>query len=264
MGQTLLAAVTSGLALAGVIAVGGMAAGRFSRGVPHIGIGGLGAAAAVVAARLPNLQGPPKLLVVAVAGALAGGLGFLVDRRAREIDAAVWPPPLLAELAVLGLALGLVGLLRPSSAIELPLGPLGGLTSTWGALAACAVGLVFALLTVAGPIGRRALAGWALAAAGAAIAVALGAGSVVVRGEVVVPAFGVPDVAGLALRAAAVGVVARRGVWPGIGAALALGIGESLLRTQFSTGEAALVPTVAVLAWSVWSEGRRAPVTAAA
>jgi hypothetical protein len=90
----------------------------------------------------------------------------------------------------------------------------------------------------------------------------LGAGAVAVRGEAVVPALAVPDVAGVALRAAAVGAFARNGLWQGVMAAVVLGMGESLLRSQLSTGEAALLPALLILAWSVWQTYGRTPVPA--
>ena len=264
MGQTLLAAVVSGLALAGAIAVAGMGAGRVSRSVPHIGIGGLGAAVAVLAGRFPSLPGPLTLLAVAAAGAAVGCVACVLDRRAREVDAAVWPPALLPEVAVLGLALAIAGLLRPATAIELPLGPLGGLASTTGAVVACVTGVVLAAGVVVRPVTRRAMPGWAVAVGGTAVVVTLGAGLVATRGDVMVPAFGIPDVVGLALRAAAVGVFARHGFGPGLAAAGVLGVGESLLRSQLSTGEAALLPALAIIAWGVWRERHRLPGTAAA
>lgn len=171
---------------------------------------------------------------------------------------------LLPEVGLLGLALFVVGVLRPATAMELPLGPLGGLASTTGAIVACVAGIALAAAVTAGPVARRTMPGWALAVAGTAVVVSIGAGFVAVRGDVVVPVLGVPDVVGLALRAAAVGVFARHGVGPVIGAALVLGVGETLLRSQFSTGEAALLPALGILAWSVWSDARSTPETAAA
>ena len=264
MGQTLLAAVTSGFALAGVLAVAGTGAGRLSRRMPHIGVGAVGAAAAVIAARLTTAPAPVRLLAVVAAGAVAGCLACLLERRVREVDAPVWPPALLAEVAVLGLALGIAGLARPATALDLPLGPLGGLSTMMGSTIAGIAGITFALIATAAGIVRREMLLWAVVAGGTAAALAFGAGAVALQSEAIVATFGIPDVAGLALRAAAVGVFARRGLWPGILAALVLGVAESVARSQFSTGEAALLPAVAVLAWGVWQAGRRAPVTAAA
>ena len=264
MGQTLLAAMASGLALAGALAIAGTGAGRFGRTVPHIGIGGLGGAAAVLAGRLPDLPGPLVLVAVAGAGALLGCIACVVDQRSREVDAPVWPPALLPEVAVLGVALAVAGLLRPSAAIDLPLGPLGGLASTTGSVVACIAGLGIALVASARPMTRRAMPAWALIVAGTAVVVTLGAGGVAIRGEVLIPAVGIPDIVGLSLRAAAVGVVARRGLWAGLTAALVLGAGEAVLRSQLSTGEAALLPAVAILAWSVWRARGPAPSPVAA
>jgi hypothetical protein len=253
MGQTLLAAVASGLALAGALAVAGIGAGRFVRATPAFGLPALGAAGAVLAGRLGALPTAPALVLVTVTGAVAGVLGFALDRRVRTLDAPVWPPALLPEVAVLALGLGLAAVARPLTAIELPLGPLGGLASTSGAVVACGVGIVLAFGVGALPVGdRRRVLGWAASAAATAVVVAVGSGAVAVRGEALVPAFGIPDVAGLALRAAAVGVLARHRAAYAVAAALVLGVGESILRSQLSTGEAALIPTLAILAWSVW------------
>lgn len=263
MGQTLLAAVASGLALAGALAVAGVAAGRFSSGLPSLGLGGLGAAVAVLAGRVAGLPAAAGLLALAAAGAVVGATGFLLDRRARDVDAPAWPPALLPEVGVLGLALGLAALLRPVTAIELPLGPLGGLASTSGAVIACVAGLTLAFVIGALPSGdRRNLAGWAAAVAGTAVIVALGSGSLSVRGESLVPAFGIPDIVGLSLRAAAVGVLCRSRATYAVAAAVVLGVGESVLRAQFSTGEAALLPALAILAWGVW-QSREQPSVAA-
>ena len=263
MGQTLLAAATSGLALAGVLAVGGVAAARFGAPMPHLGVAGLGAGVAVIAGRLTSLPWPVAVAVVVLAGAVAGVLGGLIDRRARAVDAPVWPPALLPDVAVLALGVGVATLARPAAAIELPLGPLGGLASTGAAVAACGVGVAGALLLAALPVHRRRLPAWLLAGALTAAAMALGAGSVAIRGEALVPAFGIPDVIGVAVRAAAVGVVARWGTVAAIGAALALGVGESLLRTQLSLGDAAIVPALLVIAYGLWTTFRAPSAVAA-
>ena len=253
MGQTLLAAVASGLALAGVLAVAGTAAGRFSVGFPSIAVGGLGTAVAVLAARLTSLPTPAALVVLGAAGAGIGTAGFLLERRVRDVDAPAWPPVLLAEVAVLGLALGVAALLRPLAAIELPLGPLGGLASTSGAVIACISGVGLAFAVGALPSGdRRNLVGWAAGVAATAVVLAVGSGSLSVRGEALVPAFGVPDVIGVALRAAAVGVVGRDRASVAVVAALVLAVGESVLRAQWSMGEAAVLPALGVLGWGLW------------
>ena len=260
MGQTLLAAVASGLALAGVLAVAGTAAARFERGMPHLGLAGVGVGVAVLAGRLANLRAPVALALVVVAAAAAGALAWFVDRRAREVDAPVWPPALLPDAAVLAIGLALAAFLRPPSAIELPLGPLGGLASNTAALVGFAIGIVAAIavaVTLAG--GRRQRLGWILAVGGTALAMAVGAGWVAIRGEMVVPAFGVPDVVGMSLRAAAVGVVGRRGVGAAIAAAVVLGVGESLLRAQLAWNEAAVLPALVVLAYGLWQTYRVAP-----
>lgn len=257
MGQTLLAAVASGLALAGALAVAGITAGRFAVAVPALGVGALGGAAAVLAGRLPALPAFAMITIVAGAGAVAGVAGFVLDRRVRAVDAPAWPPALLADIAVVGLALGLAAVLRPVTAIELPLGPLGGLASTSGAVIACLAGLGLAFGVGALPIGdRRTVLGWAAGVGATAVVVALGSGAIAVRGESLVPAFGIPDVLGIALRAAAVGVLARSRATAAVAAALVLGVGESVLRSELSAGEAALLPAVGVLAWALWRATR--------
>ena len=252
MAQTLLAALTSGLALAGVLAVGGVAAARFGRGMPHLGVAAVGAGVAVLAGRLTTLPWPLTMLLVTVAGAAAGTAAYLVDRRSREVEAPVWPPVLLPDVAVLALGVAVATLARPSGAIELPLGPLGGLASTSGAVAAGVAGVVSAFVIAALPLRRRRMLVWSVAVGLTAATMALGAGSVAVRGEALVPAFGVPDIVGLSLRAAAVAVVGRRGAPAAVAAALVLGMGESLLRTQWSVGDAAVAPTLALLAYGLW------------
>ena len=265
MGQTLLAAMASGLALAGVLAAGGTAAVRFSRGMPHLGVAAVGAGAAVVGSRLAAWPTPVALVAVALVAAAAGGVAWVVDRRARNVDAPVWPPALLPEVAVLAIGVCLAALLRPSSAIDLPVGPLGGLASTTGAVVAFGIGVAAALATAAVmSTGRRHLLGWILAVVGTACTLAMGAGWLSLRGAAVVPAFGIPDVIGLAVRAAAVGVVGRNGVVQTIAAALVLGVGEALLRSQLSWAETAALPAIAVVAWGLWRTYRGVHQAAAA
>ena len=264
MGQSLLAAVTSGLALAGVLAVGGVAAVRFGKHMPHLGVAGVGAGVAVVAGRLTALPWPLAVAVVAVAGAVAGIVAGLIDRRARAVDAPVWPPALLPDVAVLALGVAIATFARPAAAIELPLGPLGGLASTSGSIAAGVVGLVSAFVVAAVPAHRRRLPAWMLAVALAAVTMALGGGSLALRGEALVPAFGIPDVVGISLRAVAVGVLARKGTAAAVVAALVLGVGESVLRTQLALGDTAVVPALLVIAYGLWTTYRTpAPVAVA-
>ena len=256
MGQSLLAAVTSGLALAGVLAVGGVAAGRLGTQMPHLGAAAVGAGVAVVAGRLTTLPWPLALALVALVGGAAGGCAGLVDRRARSVDAPVWPPPLLPDVAVLALGVAIATLARPAAAIELPLGPLGGLASSTGAIAAAVVGIGSALLVGAVPAHRRRLPVWVLAVALTAVTMAVGGGSLALRGEALVPAFGIPDVVGVAVRAVAVGVIARKGMAAAVAAALVLGVGESLLRSQWSLGDTAVVPALLVVAYGLWTTYR--------
>ena len=264
MGQTLLAAVTSGLALAGVLTVGGVAAARFATHMPHLGVAGVGAGVAVLAGRLTNLPWPLAMAVVAAAAGAAGIIAGLVDRRARAVDAPVWPPALLPDVAVLALGVAIATLARPAAAIELPLGPLGGLGSTTGAIAAGAVGFAGALLVAGVPGHRRRMPVWMLAVVLTAVAMALGGGSLALRGEALVPAFGIPDVVGVAVRAVAVGVIARKGTGAAVAAALVLGVGESLLRTQWSFGDAAVVPALLVVAYGLWHTYRKSAAVATA
>lgn len=264
MGQTLLAATASGLALAGVLAVAGAAAARFGRDMPHLGIGAVGAAAAVGVGRLNGWPIAASALVMILAAGLLGVAAWAVDRQVRASVGPVWPPPLLADVVVLGLAIGVAGLLRTATAIELPLGPMGGLATTPAAAVAGVIGVAFGVAVLLPAVVKRGEAlGWALAAIGTAVAIAVGSGGLVLGGQVLMPAFGVPDILGLAIRAAAVGVLARRGVVWAVGAALAFGLFEAALRAWLSSGEAAIVPALLVLAWALSRPDQRTVAPAA-
>ncbi|MBW3654098.1 MAG: hypothetical protein KY433_11050, partial [Actinobacteria bacterium] len=127
--------------------------------------------------------------------------------------------------------------------------------SAWAGITAFGVGVAGAFI-VAAVLRRRPAAGWVLAVTASAVVVAVGGGTVGFAGEPAAIALDVPDVVGLALRAAAVGVVARARAVPAVAAAIVLGVGESLLRSQGSLGEAAVVPALAVLAWGLWATNR--------
>lgn len=248
MGQTLQGATASGLALAGVLVIAGMAAARLGREFPHLGAGAVGAGAAVVAGRLIASHAVVRLAVVLLVAAAAGAAAWWVDRRIATSKSHWWPPTLLAEVGVVALAIGLASLLRLPTAVELPLGVLGGITGHLAAAIAAVVGLAAALA-----VGTRVLANtppvlpWVVCAAGTAVAVAVGSGMLPLAGVPALPAFGIPDVVGIAVRAVAVGVVARRGLWWGVAAAVVLGFGESALRATWSLGDVALLAYLAVI-----------------
>ena len=242
IGQTLQGALASGLALTGVLAVAGVAAARFGRAMPHIGAAAIGVAAAVVAGRLSTTPRVLTILGLVAVAAGAGGAAWWVDRRAAMTTTHVWPPELLPDVAVVILAIGVAGLFRLPSAVELPLGVLGGVTSRPAAGLAAVIGLGAAIALGLGVLkDLHDAVEWAATTLAIAVVVAIGSGMLPLGNTPALPAFGIPDVAGLALRAVAVGVVARRGVWWGIGAAVALGLGETVVRATWSAGDVVLV-----------------------
>lgn len=251
MGQTILAAVGSGLAVAGVLATGGALAARCGERLPHLGVTALGAGAAAVATRLVAVPVPLTVLAVAAAGAVAGSVGWAADRAVRRAGGRELP--LLPEVAVLGVAIAMLTLLRAPTAVELPLGPLGGLASTAAGVVAAVAGAAGALVfaTRLGPAWV-----WTAGCALVAVVVAVGGGAVTVLGDRLMPAFGLPDVVGLALRAAAVGVVSRSGIGALLAAAFSLGLGEALLRSFALAGEVAVVPALVLLAAGLAARAR--------
>ena len=259
MGQTLQAGVAPGLALAGLLAIAGIAAARFGRTLPHVGVGAVGVAVAASAGRLTTA--PPWLMATAliVGGAALGAVAAEVDARARKAQRPLWPPPLLADVAVLALAVGVGAILRPPLTVDLPVGPLGGFPAVPEAVAALAIGLLGAAAIVRPAVSERSThLTWAIVAAATAAIAVFGSGALTLRTQAIAPVFAVVDVAGLGLRAAAVGVVARYGALWGVGAALLIGVGEALLVNVAPVPNIGLLPAVLLLGVGLWDAGRHA------
>jgi hypothetical protein len=255
--QTLQGALASGLALTGVLAVAGVAAARFGRTLPHLGFAALGAGAAVIAGRLATIPRVLTILALLAAAAAAGAVGWWIDRRAAATTTHVWPPALMGDVAVLVVGIGIAGLLRLPAAVELPLGVLGGVTSTVAAVVALVIGVGSAVALGLGLLDSLPeVVRWVVVTVVLAVAVAVGAGMLQVSGTPALPAFGIPDVAGIAVRAVAVGVVARRGVWWGIGAAAVLGLGEAALRSVWTAGDLVLVVYLVLIVMGLRSAPR--------
>jgi hypothetical protein len=263
MGQTVLGAMVTGLALAGVLAIAGTAASLLGRRLPHLGAAAVGVGASAIAGRLALRPLPVVLGAVVVTAAVAGALAWLIEQRiAATATSDGWPPPLLAEVTLLALGVAVMALVRNPTAVELPLGVLGGLTSGPAAVSAMAVGLVatVALFLVRAKT-RPPLVTWIAASVAIATTAALGSGMLALGSQPAVPAFGVPDVTGIALRAVAVAVIGRLGwVWL-IVAALVLGVGEAVLRNGWTAGEFAIVPSLLIIAVAVRREQHQ-PVAA--
>jgi hypothetical protein len=246
--------VLPGVALGGVLALAG-AWSRLARGaaIPHLGVGAVAGLAAILAARLVQAPLPVIALAAGLTGAVAGAAAGLLDRAvvraATAPGAARHPVPgLLRDLAVLSALLALAGLLRPVTAVPLPFGPLGGRPGTVAAIAALVVGITGTILL--GGAAVRALpvlARWAVAGGLVGLAAALAAGALSPAAGAFGGIVGLPDLPGLALRAAAVGLAARRGPTEAIAAGLALGVAEHVALTLAPLSGTALLPVTAVL-----------------
>jgi hypothetical protein len=259
MGQTLQAGVAPGLALAGLLAVAGIAAARFGGSLPHVGIGAVGVAVAASAGRLATAPTAVLAVVLIAGGAALGLAACAVDERARRPARPLWPPPLLPDVAVLGLAVGAGAILRPALTVDLPAGPLGGFPPLTEGVVGLIVGLAgAAVIAHRGVRQRPAPLTWAVVGAVTAVVAVLGSGALALRAQAIAPVFAVVDIAGLGLRAAAVGVVARYGAVWGVAAAVLLGVGEALLTHSLTGAHVGLLPAVAVLGVGVWDAGRRA------
>ena len=256
MGQTVLGSMVSGLALAGVLAIAGAAAAQLGRRLPHLGAAAVGVGASAIAGRLALRPLPVVLAGVVVAAAVGGALAWLIEQRLSKATAHGWPPPLLGDVTILALGLAVMALVRAPTAVELPLGVLGGLTSGPAAGASLAVGLAAtAALYLVHAEDRAALVTWVAATMAVATTVGLGSGMLVVGSQPAVPAFGVPDVIGIALRAIAVAIIGKRWGWMWmIAAALALGVGEAVFRNRWTTGELAVVPSLLIIALALRRE----------
>lgn len=251
MGQTVVGALGPGLALAGVLAIGGLVAARVGGRLPHLGVAAVGAAVAAGAGRAATLPVPVAVLVLAIGGAALGAIAFVVDDRIRRSTATLWPPTLLADAAVLGLALAVAALLRPALAVDLPLGPLGGVVSTLAGVVAFTIGVAGMFALVLRTWRADGVALWVVASAFMAVAVAVGAGGLAAPAGAIPTILGVVDTGGLAVRAAAVGVLMRVSPPVGLAGAVTLGVGELLLRTVPATGGLASLPALALLAAGV-------------
>ena len=248
MGSALNAAAPA-LALGGVLsacAAAALALGGERR--PHLGAGALAGLAALLAARwglAPVLAGAAAVVLTAGAGLVAGGL----DARAGRRDA----PPLLADAAVLGLLVGLGALARPPAVPDLPGAPLGGVAGVVPSAVAAVLGIVAAVVVLRSRAWPRS-ARWALAGAvlaGVMLPVAgLGAAGGLDPARVGVPtavALTVADPFALALRGAAVGLLARGDFRLVVLVAFGLAAAETVLRSLSPRGDAGLVAVLAVL-----------------
>jgi hypothetical protein len=231
MGDTVLEAARSGLALGGVLAVAAAWSRAAQRGaLPHLGVGAVAGVAIMFANRASALPALVVIALVGVAGLVLGDLAARLDAWVR--DATRWPgrptPPLLADAAVLGAFLALTFALRPPLAVPFPFGPLGGRASLAPAVLALALGVAAAALVAWGRLPAT-TGTWRAAAAATAMAAALAGGAV---GSAAVGLGALPtmaDSAGLAFRAAAAALLGRAGPLHAGLAGLALGFGEGLL-----------------------------------
>jgi hypothetical protein len=178
-----------------------------------------------------------------------GLAGQLVDQRARAETGPLWPPRLLPDVAVLGLAVAVAAVLRPALSVDLPVGPLGGLPGLGEAIVALVIGVGGALLVDSPALARRGDAVvWAAVGALVALTVVIGSGALTLRAQAIAPVFAVADVLGIGLRAAAVGVAARSGLPWGIAAAVSLGLVEGLLLPRAPGLALGFVPALILLA----------------
>lgn len=240
-----------GLGLGGVLALVGVWARLVhGRGLPHLGVG---ACAGVLAALGFRFAAAPAALgilgLVVLGGVLGAGLA-LVDGRARRAPVAGGGLALRGDVAVLALLLALAALARPAMSVALPFGPLGGWPGPAGSITAGLLGAGGAALLGMGVLAVRGRAArWALAGALLGATVGFASGTGLADGMALTGVAGVPDTAGLALRAFAVGLAARRGWVDGVVAGLVLGVGESLLAVIVPVAGAGMaVPILAVAA----------------
>lgn len=243
-------AVVEGLGLGGVLAVAAAWSRATREGLlPHLGIGGLAAVAIALGARLPG-SAPAVLVGVMVAGAGLARLGLVLDQRAGADRQA---PPLLSDVALLGAAVALVGVLAPAG-VAAAGWPLGGTPGPAGGLGALAVGAMGAvLLARAGVVPL--LPRWSLAGASLAGSALLAAGFLTPGGAT--PALAA-DPTGLALRAAAAGLAGRGSPREAAIAGFGIGLAEALVRAADPSGATALLPAlgVALLAVLTGDPGR--------
>jgi hypothetical protein len=239
-------ALVPGLGLGGVLAASA-AWSRAARSgpVPHLAVGAVAGLGLVVAQRLQARPPVLVLLLVAAAAAVVVTIMLAVERAVTERAGRSGPLPALADLVVLGLVLALTSQLTPALAAPLPFGPLGGIPSTTGGLLGGLLGGAVAVMVASrrppAPI-RPVLA--LLAGAGVAAAAVLAGGAVAPAQPMFGTLVGLPDTAGLALRAAAAALAGRRGPADAAAAGLALGLVEALLRVVDPVGGTALLPAL--------------------
>ncbi len=267
MGETLAAAVVPGLALGGVLAVTAVVAATAGHGgAPHLGVGALPGVAALAAGRTLTISPVVATVAAVVVTAVVALAAQRLDVRVRTARSPLATPPWLADVAVLGLLVGVGSLLRPALAVDLPVGPLGGAPSTGAGATGAVLGLAGAFALRARRL--RALpasAWWALAGTVIAVAAVPAAGVLGGASQGLAAAFAVADPAGLALRAAAVAVVARRDPLAACGWGLGVGLAETLVRTVSPLSGAALLPAIAAAAAGLLAAaGRATPARATA
>jgi hypothetical protein len=235
------AVLLPGLALGGALA----AAAAWSRGardgvIPHLGVGALGAVGIAAAGRLAGAGWLPALVAVAAVGCAGGLASRWLDAQVRSRAGLL--PDVSADLAVLAAAVVAASVLRPQTAVPLPLGLLGGQPGTAGGLAALAVGLagVAALLHRAasglGPTVR-----WSLFGGLVSVTAVLASGAVGAGGLAALTLPPVTDPGGLALRAGAA-ALAGRDPADAAAAGVGLGVAEAVLRSVDPLGGLALLP----------------------
>lgn len=268
MDGAVTAGVVQGLALGGVLAVGA-AWSRTARGgpLPHLGLGALAGVAVALGARLAAAPAPLGLLLVIVAGGFLGRLALALDQR---VAGGPHESVGLADVAVLGAAVVIVGVLVPLGAAPLgvpPFGagalatgaaPLGATAGPAGAVAALLLGGGAAIVLCSSRVDRRVPGGfpparrWSLAGAGLAGSAVLGGGVLATTEPAVNAAvLGVADPVGLALRVAAAALAGRGNATEAAGAGLGLGLTEALVRVADPTGATVLLPTIGLALLSV-------------
>jgi hypothetical protein len=248
MDGTLGSALLHGLGVGGVLAVAGTWS-RLARldAAPHLGLGSVAGVVAVGALRLAAWSPWVVLPLCILLGALLGAaMSVLHDRAAVRGRATGFA--FLPDLVVLAALLAIAALLRPGTAIALPFGPLGGQPGAVAAVLAAVAGAGCALVIASRRMPKGRSTRWALAGAALAVPTVLASGALSAGPLLLSGIVGTPDTVGLALRATAVALAARRGVWAAVVTGLLLGVGELALITLRPGTGLGWVPAVAVLA----------------
>lgn len=273
MDEAVTAVIVPGLALGGVLAVAACWSRSARTGpLPHLAVGALAAVAVALGTRLDAAPAPLVFFLVVVAG---GGMG----RLARELDvrlpAGRAVPVPLSDVALLGGAIAMVGVLTPVGLGVVavgPVGPLGGLPGTVGGLAAVVIGVGSAFVLVSArvavrfasvltPERRWGVAGGAVAASAVLASGALSPFPAAPELVMIVAA----DPVGLALRTVAAAVAGRGEAGEAAAAGLGLGFVEALLRAVDPSGVTAVLPAVAVAILGILASGFgavRTPISA--